>query len=98
MEYLDSTQARRNRGRAIEVDDEPGLFGDDHIPRPSGAPRTSKSQRSSNSSATSSSQKEQFTDLMQHQIALDRATNMERMERETMARVEVTTLKKGIRT
>ncbi|GKA55691.1 hypothetical protein Tco_0754763 [Tanacetum coccineum] len=46
----ESTQARRTRGR-VTGEDEPEMFGDDAIPRPSGAPRKSKSQRSSASSS-----------------------------------------------
>nr|GEW03426.1 methylesterase 10-like [Tanacetum cinerariifolium] len=38
----ESTQARRTRGQLIE--EEPEMFGDDAIPRPSGAPRKTKSQ------------------------------------------------------
>nr|GEV12633.1 hypothetical protein [Tanacetum cinerariifolium] len=87
-ENPDFTQARRNQGWPIEVD-EPELFKDDTISRPFRAPRTSKSQRPSNSFAILGSQKEKFKDLMQQQIALDRAVKMEQMEQETMARVEV---------
>ncbi|GJW17500.1 putative nuclease HARBI1 isoform X2 [Tanacetum coccineum] len=83
-----STQERRNRGRLIDLDGEPEPFGDDFIPRPSGVPRLSKSQRSSNSSATYCSNKEQFTNMLQQQISKDRK-KMERIERETAARLEV---------
>ncbi|GJZ52299.1 hypothetical protein Tco_0606814 [Tanacetum coccineum] len=66
----ESTQARRTRGQLTE--DEPEMFGDDAIPRPSVVPRKTKSQRSSaSSSATSSSSKNRVTDLMQEQILID---------------------------
>ncbi|GKG35520.1 hypothetical protein Tco_0440674, partial [Tanacetum coccineum] len=65
------------------------LFGDDPITRPSGAPRTSKSQRSSTPSATSGSNKERFMDLMLQQIVIDRAIKLERIEGETATRIEV---------
>lgn len=65
---LKSTKARRTRGRVTE--EEPEMFGDNAIPRPSGVPRKTKSQRSSaSSSATSStSSKNWVTELMQEQI------------------------------
>ncbi|GJW94739.1 hypothetical protein Tco_0174411 [Tanacetum coccineum] len=72
-----STQARRNGGRPIDLDGEPVLFGDDPIPHPSGAPRPSKSQRSSNSSATSVSSKKQSTDLMKQKMAIDPTSKLE---------------------
>ena len=63
----ESTQARRTRGRVTEED--PDMFGPDAIPRPSGAPRKSKSQRFSvSSSATSASSKNRATELLQEQI------------------------------
>ncbi|GKA97019.1 ATP-dependent Clp protease ATP-binding subunit ClpT1, chloroplastic-like protein [Tanacetum coccineum] len=83
------TRARRSRGQPIDLDGEPELFGDDPIPRPSGAPRPSKSHRSLKSSATSGSNKEQCKDLMQQQISIDRATKLEQIERETATRLEV---------
>nr|GEY41684.1 hypothetical protein [Tanacetum cinerariifolium] len=49
----ESTQARRTRGR-VTGEDGPEMFGDDAIPRPSGALRKSKSQRSSASSSATS--------------------------------------------
>nr|GEW18595.1 hypothetical protein [Tanacetum cinerariifolium] len=67
-----STKARRTRGR-VTGEDEPEMFGNDAIPRPSGAPRKSKSQRSSaSSSATSGSSKNRVTEFFQEQIQLDR--------------------------
>ncbi|GJR12568.1 methylesterase 10-like protein [Tanacetum coccineum] len=90
----DSTQARRSRGRVSE-EDEPEMFGADAIPRPPGAPRKAKIQRSTSStSATSGSQKEQFTELMQAQINLDREAKKEHMERELTARLAVCEIQK----
>nr|GFA94963.1 hypothetical protein [Tanacetum cinerariifolium] len=81
----ESTQARRTRGRLTE--DEPEMFGDDAIPRPSGAPRKTKSQCSStSSSATLSSSKNRVADLMQEQILIDREAKKESMDRELVAR------------
>nr|GEX95043.1 hypothetical protein [Tanacetum cinerariifolium] len=65
------------------------------ISRPPGAHRKSKIQRSSSStSATSGSQKEQFTELMQTQINLDREAKKEHMERELAARLAVCEIQK----
>ncbi|GJX36566.1 hypothetical protein Tco_0248123 [Tanacetum coccineum] len=86
----------RNQGRLTEQ--EPELFGDVVLPRPHDTKRRSKCQRSTNSPATSDSQKEQFQEFTQQQIALDSATKMEQMECETMSRVEVSNAKKGTRT
>ncbi|GKE43576.1 hypothetical protein Tco_1470860 [Tanacetum coccineum] len=77
---LESAQERRNQGWLIDLDGKPELFGDDLIPRPSGAPRPFKSQRSSNSSATFGSKKEEFMNLLQQQIAIDREKQLERIE------------------
>ncbi|GJW00727.1 hypothetical protein Tco_1555978 [Tanacetum coccineum] len=89
----ESTQARRTRGQLTE--DEPEMFGDDAIPRPSGAPRKTKSQRSSaSSSATSSSSKNRVTDLMQEQILIDREAKKESMDRELAARLAVCEIQK----
>ncbi|GJU10882.1 hypothetical protein Tco_1133278 [Tanacetum coccineum] len=72
------------------------MFGEDAIPRPPRAPRKAKVQRSSSStSATSGSQKEQFTELMQTQINLDREAKKEHMERELAARLAKLDVKKG---
>nr|GEY82642.1 hypothetical protein [Tanacetum cinerariifolium] len=88
----ESTQAR-TRGQLTE--DEPEMFGDDAIPRPSGAPRKTKSQRSSaSSSATSSSSKNRVTDLMQEQILIDREAKKESMDCELAARLAVCEIKK----
>nr|GEV74447.1 ribonuclease H-like domain-containing protein [Tanacetum cinerariifolium] len=87
---LDSTQARRNRGRRIE--EEPELSRDDALPRPPDNPRNYKSQRSTNSSVASGSQKEQFKELMQQQKTLDRAAKCE-----TMVKFEVSNAQKGTR-
>ncbi|GJZ58882.1 hypothetical protein Tco_0614698 [Tanacetum coccineum] len=87
-------QARRYRGRVTE-EEEPEMFGADAIPRLPGAPRKAKVQRSSSStSATSGSQKEQFTELMQTQINLDREAKKEHMERELAARLAVCEIQK----
>nr|GEV16099.1 hypothetical protein [Tanacetum cinerariifolium] len=73
----ESTQARRTRGR-VTGEDEPEMFGEDVIPRPSGAPRKSKSQRfSASSSATSDSSKNRLTEFFQEQIQLDREAKKE---------------------
>ncbi|GJX42793.1 hypothetical protein Tco_0257783 [Tanacetum coccineum] len=89
----ESTQARRTRGRVTEED--PEMFGDDAILRPSGAPRKSKSQRSSaSSSATSGSSKNRVTELMQEQILLDREAKKESMDRELAARLAVCEIQK----
>ncbi|GKC78720.1 hypothetical protein Tco_1129494 [Tanacetum coccineum] len=89
----ESTQARRTRGRVIEED--PDMFGPDAIPRPSGAPRKSKSQRSSgSSSAASGSSKTQITELMQQQITLDREAKKEAMDRELAARLAICDIQK----
>nr|GEV81840.1 zinc finger, CCHC-type [Tanacetum cinerariifolium] len=89
----ESTQARRTRGQVTE--DEPEMFGDDAIPRPSGAPRKTKSQLSSaSSSATSSSSKNRVTDLMQEQILIDREAKKESMDRELAARLTICEIQK----
>nr|GEW60682.1 hypothetical protein [Tanacetum cinerariifolium] len=68
---------------------------EDAIPRPSGAPRKTKSQHSSaSSSATSSSSKTQVTDLMQEQILIDREAKKESMDRELAARLTVCEIQK----
>ncbi|GJR69784.1 hypothetical protein Tco_0015849, partial [Tanacetum coccineum] len=85
----ESTQARRTRGR-VTGEDEPGMFGEDAIPRPSGAPRKSKSQRSSaNSSATSGSSKNRLTEFFQEQIQLDLEAKKESLDRELAARLAI---------
>nr|GEV67055.1 hypothetical protein [Tanacetum cinerariifolium] len=90
----ESMQARRSRGRVTE-EEEPEMFGEDAIPRPPGAHRKSKVQRSSSSTSdTSGSQKEQFTELMQTQINLDREAKKEHMERELAARLAVCEIQK----
>nr|GEV14458.1 hypothetical protein [Tanacetum cinerariifolium] len=90
----ESTQARRSRGHVTE-EEEPEMFGDDAIPRPPGAHRKTKVQRSSSStSATSGSQREQFTELMQTQINLDREAKKEHMERELAACLAVCEIQK----
>ncbi|GJT68088.1 hypothetical protein Tco_1019568 [Tanacetum coccineum] len=89
----ESTQARRTRGQLTE--DEPEMFRDDVIPRPSGAPRKTKSQRSSaSSSAISSSSKNRVTDLMQEQILIDREAKKESMDCELAARLAVCEIQK----
>nr|GFA23844.1 hypothetical protein [Tanacetum cinerariifolium] len=81
-------------GRVTE-EEEPEMFGEDAIPRPPGAHRKSKVQRSSRStSATSGSQKEQFTELMQTQINLDREAIKEHMERDLAERLAVCEIQK----
>ncbi|GJZ67794.1 hypothetical protein Tco_0631034 [Tanacetum coccineum] len=71
------------------------MFGDDAIPRPSGAPQKSKAQRSSgSSSATFGSSKAQITELMQQQILLDREAKKESMDRELAARLAVCEIQK----
>ncbi|GKB27723.1 hypothetical protein Tco_0867124 [Tanacetum coccineum] len=88
------TDARRTQGWVTE-DEEQEMFGEDAIPRPPGAPRKSKAQRSTSStSATFGSQKEQFTELMQQQINLDREAKKEHMERELAARLAVCEIQK----
>ncbi|GJY23138.1 hypothetical protein Tco_0396796 [Tanacetum coccineum] len=83
----DSTNARRNR---IQVtDEEPELFGDDEFPRPPDKQIIVKSQRSTNLSASSVSNPTMFQDMLQQQYELDRAAKMERLDRETSARVEL---------
>ncbi|GJT38817.1 hypothetical protein Tco_0938682 [Tanacetum coccineum] len=77
----------KKRGRV--TDEEPELFGDDELPCPPGKERIAKSQRSTNSSASSGSNPAMFQDMLQQQYELDRATKMERIDRETNARVEL---------
>ncbi|GJV77166.1 reverse transcriptase domain-containing protein [Tanacetum coccineum] len=90
---LEPTKARRTRGQVTEED--PEMFGEDAIPRPSGAPRKTKSQRSSaSSSATSSSSKTRVTDLMQEQILINREAKKESMDRELAARLAVCEIQK----
>ncbi|GKD71131.1 hypothetical protein Tco_1325221, partial [Tanacetum coccineum] len=80
-------------GRVIEED--PDMFGPDAIPRPSGAPRKSKSKRSSgSSSAASGSSKTQITELMQRQITLDREAKKEAIDRELAARLAICDIQK----
>ncbi|GJU38238.1 hypothetical protein Tco_1191195 [Tanacetum coccineum] len=90
----ESTQERRTRGR-VTGEDEPEMFGEDAIPRPSGAPRKSKSQRSSASpSVTSGSSKNRLTVFFQEQIQLDREAKKESLDRELAARLAVVELQK----
>ncbi|GJX03852.1 hypothetical protein Tco_0189768 [Tanacetum coccineum] len=90
----ESTQARRTRGR-VTSEDEPEIFGEDAIPRPSGAPRKSKSQRSSaSSSATFGSSKNRLTEFFQEQIQLDREAKKESLDCELAARLAVVELQK----
>nr|GEZ04601.1 hypothetical protein [Tanacetum cinerariifolium] len=71
------------------------MFGEDAIPRPSGAPQKTKSQRfSASSSATSSSSKTRVTELMQEQILIDREAKKESMDRELAARLAVCEIQK----
>ncbi|GJW31134.1 hypothetical protein Tco_0051166 [Tanacetum coccineum] len=84
---LDSTNARRNRGHI--TDDEPELFGDDELPRPPGKQRIAKSQRCSNLAASSGSNSTMFQEMLQQQYELARKEKMERLDRKTMARVEL---------
>ncbi|GKB24893.1 hypothetical protein Tco_0864294 [Tanacetum coccineum] len=91
---MNPTKARRTRGRVTGAD-EPEMFGDDVIPRPSEDPRKSKSQRSSaSSSATSSSSKNRVTEFFQEQIQLDREAKKESLDRELAARLTVVKLQK----
>ncbi|GKE52060.1 hypothetical protein Tco_1487216, partial [Tanacetum coccineum] len=76
----DSTNARRYRNRV--TDDEPELFGDDVLPRPSGVQRIAKSQRFSNSTTKSGSTPTMFQEMLQQQYELDRKEKMERIDRE----------------
>ncbi|GJR99055.1 ty3-gypsy retrotransposon protein [Tanacetum coccineum] len=90
----ESTQARITRGR-VTGEDEPEMFGEDAIPRPSRAPRKSKSQCSStSSSATSSSSKNRLTEFFQEQIQLDREAKKESLNRELAAKLAVVELQK----
>nr|GEZ97839.1 hypothetical protein [Tanacetum cinerariifolium] len=70
------------------------MFGDNAIPRSSGASRKAKAQRSSSASATSDSSKAQITKLMQQQILLDREAKKESMDRELAARLTVCEIQK----
>ncbi|GJY78330.1 hypothetical protein Tco_0484131 [Tanacetum coccineum] len=71
------------------------MLTEDAIPRPSGAPRKSKSQRSSaSSSATSGSSKNRLTEFFQEQIQLDREAKKESLDRELAARLAVIELQK----
>nr|GEW05013.1 RNA-directed DNA polymerase, eukaryota [Tanacetum cinerariifolium] len=82
----------RTRGRVTGED--PESFKDDDIPRLFGAPRKSKAQCSTSSSVASSLQKEQFAELMQQQILLDREAKKEKIEREIMAILEICEIQK----
>ncbi|GKC03594.1 hypothetical protein Tco_0995204 [Tanacetum coccineum] len=78
-------------------EDEPEMFGEDAIPRSSGAPRKSKSQRSSASSfATFGSSKETGLTLVLQKklIQLDREAKKESLDRELAARLAVIELQK----
>nr|GEU59243.1 hypothetical protein [Tanacetum cinerariifolium] len=71
------------------------MYGDDVIPRPSGAPRKSKRQRSSaSSSATFGSSKNRVTEFFQEQIQFDREAKIESLDRELAARLAVVELQK----
>ncbi|GKD34640.1 hypothetical protein Tco_1250149 [Tanacetum coccineum] len=90
----ESTQARRTRGR-VTGEDESEMFGEDAIPRPSGAPRKSKSQCfSASSSTTFGSSKNRLTEFFQEQIQLDREAKKESLDRELAARLAVVELQK----
>nr|GFA67018.1 hypothetical protein [Tanacetum cinerariifolium]GFA84863.1 hypothetical protein [Tanacetum cinerariifolium] len=87
VENPDLTKARRNRGRVTE--EEPELFGDDELPRPPNKQRIAKSQLSSNSTASSGSNPTMFQKMHHEQYTLDREAKMERLDCETLARVEL---------
>nr|GEY73925.1 hypothetical protein [Tanacetum cinerariifolium] len=71
------------------------MFGDDAIPRSSGALRKSKSQRSSASSfATSGSSKNRVIEFFQEQIQLNREAKKESLDRKLAARLVVVELQK----
>nr|GEX57998.1 hypothetical protein [Tanacetum cinerariifolium] len=72
------------------------FFGDDKLPLPPDKQRIAKSRRSTNSFASSGSNPTMFQNMLQQQYELDRATKMERMDRETMARVELINSQKTI--
>ncbi|GJR65837.1 hypothetical protein Tco_0011902 [Tanacetum coccineum] len=88
----ESTNARRNRHRL--TNNEPELFGDDELPRPTSLHRIAKSQRSSNSTASSGSNPQMFQEMIQQQYELDRKEKMERIVREVNSRVELNYSKK----
>ncbi|GKA12184.1 hypothetical protein Tco_0691730 [Tanacetum coccineum] len=81
----DSRNARRNCHRVTK--DEPELFGPDELLRPPDKERIAKSQRSSNSTASSGSNPTMFQEMMQQEYELDWNEKMERINRETNARV-----------
>ncbi|GKA44149.1 RNA-directed DNA polymerase, eukaryota [Tanacetum coccineum] len=79
----------------VTGEDEPEMFRDDAILRPSGASRKSKSQRSSaSSSATSGSSKNRLTEFFQEQIQFYREAKKESLDRELAARLTVVKLQK----
>ncbi|GKC61934.1 hypothetical protein Tco_1089532, partial [Tanacetum coccineum] len=82
---LNSTMARRNRGRI--TNEKPEHFGVDALSRPPGPQRISKSQRSSNSTASSGSNRTMFQEMLQQQYELDRKAKMNVIQRETNSRV-----------
>ncbi|GJZ14907.1 hypothetical protein Tco_0550584 [Tanacetum coccineum] len=86
-ENPDSKNARPNRGRVI--DEEPELFGDDELPRLPDKQRIAKSLCSTNSSSSFGSNMAMFQDMLQQQYELYRKEKMERLDRETAARVEL---------
>ncbi|GJW96972.1 hypothetical protein Tco_0178780 [Tanacetum coccineum] len=83
----ESTNARRNRNRVTNTNEEPELFGDDALPRPPGMHRIAKSQCSSNSTASSGSNPTMFQEMMQQQLEIERKEKMERIDREVNSRV-----------
>ncbi|GKB81118.1 hypothetical protein Tco_0948013 [Tanacetum coccineum] len=86
-ENPDSKNARPNRGRVI--DEEPELFGDDELPRLPDKQRIAKSLCSTNSSFSSGLNLSMFQDMFQQQYELYRKEKIERLDRETAARVEL---------
>ncbi|GKA60217.1 hypothetical protein Tco_0759624 [Tanacetum coccineum] len=89
----ESTHARRNHNR-VTNEEEPGLFGDDALPRPPDMHRIAKSQRSSNSTASSGSNPAMFQEMMQQQLEIERKEKLERIDREMKSRVALNDSKK----
>ncbi|GKD53182.1 zinc finger CCCH domain-containing protein 14 [Tanacetum coccineum] len=84
---FDVIQDRAKRYRNRVTDEEPGLFGDDALPRPPGIQKIAKSQHSSNSNTISDSNPTMFQQMLQQQYELDWKEKMKRIDREVNSRV-----------
>ncbi|GKD44217.1 hypothetical protein Tco_1268862 [Tanacetum coccineum] len=86
-DWMKMVQIIRNQGRVTE--DEPELTGDDELPRLPDKQRILKLNDLQTCTPLPFSNPTMFQEMIQEQYTLDRAAKMERLDRETSARVEL---------